>query len=546
MKKFLFIGLFLGWSFFSVFAQLSFPGSPISFQTENLSMYIPTVDLPIIDNEKLLQEDNATYTKGQALRVGVNHNVSLNMNNSGRWDILPNGDRIWRMAVKSIDAASLHFNFETFVIPQGAEVYVYSPDHQVVEGKYDARSALENGDFYTPDIPGDEMIVEYYQPAYVEGKPEISIHQVGHIYRSNNDIKGYHGTAQGNCHINVACEEVNPWRDQANSVVLIKITAGTDVFVCSGAMLNNTRQDNTPYVFTAEHCYEAGVTAWRFVFEYQTTACDGTTGSYNKYANGATVVARDASSDFMLLQITGTINENYKPNIFFAGWDRSGVVPSVGAAIHHPGGDYKKYSKPRVVSQGNGSYTRYWSVGWLPTATNKGTTEPGSSGSPLFNAEGYVVGSLCCGTSSCEYFDQYNIGPNGYDHYGKLAYSWTNGNNSLNSKKLQPWLDPDNWGNIALAGRYWNNTVGISENTNFKTFKVIPNPSNGNISFADIQINTNASCSIFDALGKNVFTTTITPDQPLSFDVSYLNNGVYFIEIQADNQTYRSKLMIVK
>ena len=183
MKKFLFIGLFLGWSFFSVFAQLSFPGSPISFQTENLSMYIPTVDLPIIDNQKLLQEDNATYTKGQALRVGVNHNVSLNMNNSGRWDILPNGDRIWRMAVKSIDAASLHFNFETFVIPQGAEVYIYSPDHQVVEGKYDARSALENGDFYTPDIPGDEMIVEYYQPAYVEGKPEISIHQVGHIYQ---------------------------------------------------------------------------------------------------------------------------------------------------------------------------------------------------------------------------------------------------------------------------------------------------------------------------------------------------------------------------
>lgn len=546
MKKFLLIGLFLGWSFFSVFAQLCFPGSPISFQTENLSMYIPTVELPTIDNQKLLLEDNLNYDKGQALRIGVNHNVSLNMNNSGRWDILPNGDRIWRMGVKSTNATSVHFNFETFVIPSGAEVYIYSPDHQAVAGKYDSRSALENGDFYSPDIPGEEMIIEYYQPASVDGKAEISIYQVGHIYRSNENIKGPHGSAVGDCHVNAACEEVNPWRDQANSVVLIKITAGTDIFVCSGAMLNNTRQDNTPYVFTAEHCYDPAVTVWRFVFEYQTTACDGTTGSYNKSAFGANVVARDDPSDFMLLQITGAINENYKPNIFLAGWDRSGVVPSVGAAIHHPGGDYKKYSKPRVVSQGNGSYTRFWSVGWLPAATNKGTTEPGSSGSPLFNAEGYVVGSLCCGTSSCEYIDQYNIGPNGYDHYGKLAYSWTNSNNSLNSKKLQPWLDPDNWGNIALAGRYWNNTVGVSENSSIKTFKVIPNPSNGNISFQDIQINNIASCSIFDALGKNVFSTTITPDQPLSFDVSYLNNGVYFVEIKTDEQTYRSKLMIVK
>ena len=546
MKKILLLSLFFGYTFYSVFAQLSFQGTPKSFNTDGISYYVPTYELPQIDNQKLLNDDLLNQDKGTPLRVGVNQNVSLNMNNSGRWDILPNGDRFWRMAIKSQGASSIHLNIDIFQIPQGAEVFFYSPDHQDVAGKYDSRSTLQNGNFFSPDIPGDEIIIEYFQPASVTGKPDISIYQVGHIYRSNDQIKGYHGNAVGDCHINVACDEVNPWRDQANSVVLIKITSSEGVFVCSGAMLNNTRQDNTPYVFTAEHCYDQNVTAWRFVFEYQTNLCDGTTGSYNKYANGANVVARDDVSDFMLLQITGPINESYKPKIFLAGWDRSGSVPTVGAAIHHPGGDYKKFSKPRSVTNGSGNYNKFWTVGWLPTATNKGTTEPGSSGSPLFNGAGYVVGSLCCGTSSCEYFDQNNVGPNGYDNYGKLSYSWTNNNNTLNSKKLQPWLDPDNWGNIALAGRYWNNTVGVTLNNDLKTFKVFPNPSNGNFSISDIQLNHEGTLFVFDALGKLLFNTTLTPDQQLSFTIPSLNNGIYFIEIESDNQTYRSKLMIVK
>lgn len=546
MKKFLLFSSFFGCFFFSALAQLSFQGTPKSFSTDGITFNVPSYDLPSIDNDKLINEDLLNQDKGNPLRIGVNHNVNLNMNNSGRWDILPNGDRFWRLALKSQDATSLHLNMDKFQIPQGAEVFLYTPDHQDVAGKYDSRSTLENGNFYSPDIPGDQLILEYFQPSSVTGKPEISIYQVGHMYRSTNEIKGPHGDAVGDCHINVACEEVNPWRDQANSVVLIKITSSDGVFVCSGAMLNNTRQDNTPYVFTAEHCYDPNVTAWRFVFEYQTNACDGTTGSYNKYANGATVVAKDDASDFMLLQITGPINENYKPNIFLAGWDRSGSVPTVGAAIHHPGGDYKKYSKPRVVTSGNGSYNKFWTVGWLPEATNKGTTEPGSSGSPLFNAAGYVVGSLCCGTSSCFYIDQYNVGPNGYDNYGKLSYSWTNNNTSLNSRKLQPWLDPNNLGHVALAGRYWNNTVSVAENEVSKTFKVVPNPSNGSFSLSDIQLNNTGTIFVYDALGKLHYKASITTNQQLNFNLPTLNNGLYFIEIQSDNQTYRSKLMIVK
>lgn len=545
MKKYLLMSLVLIWSITIVQAQLSFPGSPKSFKTEGLSLYVPTIDLPVIDNQKLLIEDQNNSDKGTPLRVGVNHNVSLNMNNSGRWDILPNGDRIWRLAIKSQNATSVHFNFNEFKIPTGAEVFIYSPDHQYVAGKYDQRSVLPDGGFYAQDIPGEEMIIEYYQPSNVEGTPAVSIYQVGHMYRETTNDKGYHGTAVGTCHINAVCAEVDPWRDQANSVVLIKITQSDGVYVCSGAMLNNTRQDNTPYVFTAEHCYDPAVTAWRFVFDYQTTACDGSTGSFNHYGIGANVVAKNDESDFMLLQITGAINDNYKPTLFLAGWDRSTTTPGVGAAIHHPGGDYKKYSKPRLINSGNGGYSKFWQVGWLLAPNNKGTTEPGSSGSPLFNAQGYVVGSLCCGTSSCEYIDETSVGPNGYDYYGKLAYSWTSNNTSQNALKLQPWLDPDNWGNVALAGRYWNNTVSV-QNNEFNTFKIVPNPSTGMVVFNDLNLENNALCQIFDAYGKMVYSSNLAPDYAPSINVSNLNNGIYFVEIYTNNKVFRSKMMIAK
>ena len=91
----------------------------------------------------------------------------------------------------------------------------------------------------------------YYEPADVDFNGEIAISSVDHSYKGNA-LKGYHGDAEGDCHINTICEEGDDWRDQIKSVVLIKLSAGGFTYMCSGAMINNARQDNTPYVFTAE------------------------------------------------------------------------------------------------------------------------------------------------------------------------------------------------------------------------------------------------------------------------------------------------------
>lgn len=62
-----------------------------------------------------------------------------------------------------------------------------------------------------------------------------------------------------------------------------------------------------------------------------------------------------------------------------------------------------------------------------------GVTEPGSSGSPLFNSKGQVIGHLHGGQSSCDY-------PVGYDLYGAFSSDWTAPPNA--NTKLSNWLNP--------------------------------------------------------------------------------------------------------
>ena len=68
-----------------------------------------------------------------------------------------------------------------------------------------------------------------------------------------------------------------------------------------------------------------------------------------------------------------------------------------------------------------------------------GTTEPGSSGSHLFDQNHCVVGQLGGGFAAC--------GNDEPDWYGRLSVSWTGGGTS--ATRLSDWLDP--FGNGALT-----------------------------------------------------------------------------------------------
>ena len=537
-------------------AQMSYGGEPYSFKN-TISQVVPTIEIEALDAEALLAEDAEKTDKGHALRIGVTKDVNYTISNSGRMDILPDGARVWRLAFHMEDATFVSMYFSTFSIPDGAELFFYTPDREFVIGKFINKNQMEDGSFYPQDIPGDEVVVEYYEPANVAFEGRLTISEISQGYYDFFHIKsieGSIGSAEGNCHPNAICYDQvwheNPndgmWRQQINSVVCYTMSSGGYIYMCSGAMINNTANNFEPYLLTANHCYEGTPSTWKFYFKYQATSCSGTNGTTLKNATGATVLARDngdSSSDFMLLKITGTINAS-SFDIFFAGWDLSTSAPATPTscgAIHHPGGDIKKFSVPQHINNGSSyGYPKFWAVNW---AAATGATEGGSSGSPLFNKKGLIVGQLYAGSSSCSY-------PSGYDYYGKISNSWTNNNNSSNAKKLKPWLDPNNTindNNLSLQGRWMPGAPsGISSYETASDLRVFPNPSNGMITISGNYNEGNGICNVYDMMGNLVISKSVSLNTETTLNLVSLSPGMYLLEVSENNNVYRSKILISK
>lgn len=542
MKRFTTILLALCLSLGAVSAQKEVVGKPYSFN-HPISMNIQKVDLPALDVQALETEDALNHEKdGKPMRIGVAQTLGYNFNNSGSMDILPDGSRLWRLGVKSKDAIMLTAYFTKFNIPEGATFHIYSGDYQQLTGTYTNADVQQNGYLVSEDIMGDEMVFEYYEPATALYHGVIELASISHIYRdfmNINSAKGHWGQAEGDCHYDVVCSQGDPWRTQIRSVVCIRIHCPSDNgdYACSGAMINNVRQDKTPYVYSADHCLNNdNNSTFKFYFEYEALTCGSSSGYFNRVANGGVIRAHDKltnSADFLLLEITGTINPSYAANIVFAGWDANGYA-SAGAAVHHPGGDFKKISFPQSVS----SSGKYWRVSWY-TNPNRGCTEQGSSGSPLFNASGLIIGSLSNGSSACDY-------PQGKDNYGKLSEAWLNGNNSNVAKKMQPWLDPDNTGTKVLIGMNYDGSVatGINSVSTALNFNIAPNPSTGNVTVSGAFGFEEGVCNIYDAMGRMVSSSNITLSPSFNMNLNDLNNGVYFMEILSKENVYKSKLVI--
>jgi V8-like Glu-specific endopeptidase len=552
MKKFLPICMAALLCVFGIkaMAQMSYGGEPQSFKV-TVSSVVPTIEVEALDVEALLAEDASIEGKSHALRIGVTKDVMYTNTNSGRIDILPDGSKIWRLKFHMEGATFTSMNFSTFNIPNGAELYLYTPDQEYVIGKFTNQNLMEDGTFYPQELPGDEVIVEYYEPAGVAFNGQLAIDQISqgyydffHIYEK--DVEGGLGNAEGTCHPNAICYDAE-WHDQIQSVVCYTMTSGGYVYMCSGAMVNNTARDGKQYLLSANHCYEAG--NWKFYFNYQATTCNGTNGSTIKTATGYTLKAKDdgnSSSDFMLVEITGTINPNF--NVFLAGWNNASTAPTNPTqcgAIHHPGGDIKKFSIPQNIANGSLSgYAKFWLANW---SYDYGTTEQGSSGSPLFNKDKLIVGQLYAGSSSCVAGQpQGSQGPSGWDLYGKLSNSWTNNNNSSNAKKLKPWLDPNNTGATSLQGEYLN-TVGINNYTQVvDALNVYPNPNNGQMTISGSFSEGDGTCMVYDMMGNLVLSRNITLASEFNLNLNTLAPGMYMMEINDNTRISRAKIIISK
>ncbi|MGE0144032.1 MAG: serine protease [Planctomycetota bacterium] len=429
-------------------AALVFPSHRLNAQTSpngrSTSLAIPEITVPALDRIRIAAEDSVADSRGSPPRFAIPFPVSLSPDSVGAWDRIDAVTSRWRLRVRAPGASHVNLGFGEFHLPGRARLTIASTDgsHRIREFT-DADNSPAR-ELWTPVVAGDDITIELRIDSGSRGRLALRLSQVGSGYRffgAGPAALAYQTTGSGACNVDVVCPAANGWQSEIDGVAAYS-TGGT--IFCTGFLVNNTSQDARPFFMTAWHCGIRSSNAASLVtyWNYENTSCGGPdNGTLTRFTTGATYRAGWSTSDFTLVELAQAPNPAW--GVSYLGWDRSGQDAPSAAAIHHPNGDPKKISFENDATTttsyssnsvpGDGTHIRV--IDW-----DQGTTEPGSSGSPLFDDQHRVIGQLHGGAAAC--------GNNQSDWFGKFARSWTGG--GTNTTRLSNWLDASGSGRVTL------------------------------------------------------------------------------------------------
>lgn len=472
-------------------AQIETKASPLSFNSSDAKTSILKTEFPIIPEKSTLRlEDSISAISELPYRSGICLPVDFNLTNSGTITTLNDGSLCWRIRIECDGAEGIGLGFSKLKLPDGARLFLYSPDLENVIGSFSITEDESNG-FAIRPIAGNACIFELNLPSCSIKDVEVTISEIYFMYRNFREAEkqNFKSEKSGSCEVNISCQEGADWQRQKSSVVKLLSKIGSNLYYCTGSIVNNTSQDFAPLLLSAAHCAEgfggniatpSDLAKWVFYFNYETVSCKSSaTSGIEQTMVGAEKLAMadnpsDMGSDFLLLKLKNSIPPSYLP--YYCGWDASNSISPAGVCIHHPDGDFKKistYTQPLVSDTWESTPNTHWIAKWSSTLNGYGVTEGGSSGSPLFNNEGLIVGTLTGGYSDCNNVTE-------PDYFGKVSYSWAS-NGVIANQQLKPWLDPANLGVLKIPGSF---------NEKFTTAEFVANtmvaPVDGYVLFTDL------------------------------------------------------------
>lgn len=501
---------------------------------------------------KKLEKNKRVYRFAKAIAV------NLTPNNAGEWQRLGDFD-VWKLCISSPGASSLNLGFKNYRMPEGGELTIHRPRLKSPYRAFTHADNEEHGELWTPLLSGEKIIVCVSLPAGKRDQLALQISSINHGFRpvfSRNMFKSgsrkIGGEISGICNIDAVCRSGDPninetlgpildiYQDQIRSVAAYTL-GGVDT--CSGALINNTSNNKKPFFLTARHCFEnpdsgafvGNPSSAVFYFNFQNSYCRPRSsaesagvgdGDLSEFMSGSVVRAHHASSDFCLLEIDDPIPASY--DVFYSGWNRTNIASTMAVGIHHPAVAEKRISVDTDSLSHNGDF-------WMVVDWDFGTTEGGSSGSPLFDSDGRIVGQLLGGYAAC--------GNDLEDEYGKVFKSWTG--NGSNSTRLSNWLDP------TATGVSTHNGIAHSPALNIEnavltegdsgvanmTFTVkLSNPSGSSVT-VDFQTSNDSAVSGSDftsttgTLTFGIGETEKTINVPISGDTTAENNETFFLNL---------------
>ncbi len=309
------------------------------------------------------------------------------------------GDHSFRFEAPE-NATRITFTLESVDPDVDVDLYVrFGEDNTVRNGK-------PVSDHFSRGFTGNERIgiTRRSDPPLQAGTYFVSILVFDEGAVAEGTLTATVETDAEDCHLDMTCYP--EWSSSATGVALIVIETNGSSSACTGTLLNNRRQDLTPYFLTAAHCVQTeqearSVTAF---WSYQTRTCNGDLPELRNVprTEGAGLLsalggARHPDGDITLLQLEGDL----PAGTVFQGWDAAPQpVGSRVTGIHHPAsadwGRFKRISFGRIISESayGTSDDTYFNVSY---PVGQGYTEPGSSGSAVFSNSETVVGALSGG-----------------------------------------------------------------------------------------------------------------------------------------------------
>lgn len=450
-------------------------------ETARAQSYAPSIVAKTItlDSFNVQIAKNSSADKNQPLKIGAQRSVTPTQSTAGtlaalQWNTMPNGNQRAAISIVSPQAQAIRAALWVQKIPTSATVRFYAQNpnlgNSVEEVSAHTLLATINanisadGDnaqaryFWSPLFNGDEVTIEIELPKDVSASElDIRIPDISHLYQDPLSAKNQArdlGLA-AYCTVDVSCslgtDAQLDAQSRATAQMIFNSQGGT--YVCTGTLLNNAKQDKTPYFLTAHHCISSQTEASSLITNWfmRSQSCNSSTrhSSYTRLTGGATLLYATAATDTSFLRL----NNPAPSNVAFAGWSSDRAKLALNNSVketQHPKGDWQKISEGKIVTYANcvdtdpGSKrcteSPLASAAYLAISWSKGISEPGSSGSGLFQ-NGELVGQLYGGSSSCQ-------DPTSIDIFGLFAipyeshlHQWLSASNTV-SNPTGLWYDP--------------------------------------------------------------------------------------------------------
>jgi hypothetical protein len=417
--------------------------------------------------------------------VEVPHPVRLEQ--SGSWHE-SGTTATWSYAVQIPSAVSLSFYASHISLSPNAVLTVAGRQADYVYKARDIRKSV----LWSRIAVGDFLEIRLTVPVAERNSVALEIRSFQAGYRGFGSVVPDHphyarlkaqaaGASTSSCVQNYECAVTAANSGPGQSTVGLIIS---NLYQCSGTLLNDIPADGAPYVLTARHCQNgkpgggnpAAAASVRVLWD-AVSACGQPLGTlYDpgiKEQDGAVTVVEQQDAWLIQLDESPVVGDAY-----YAGFDATGGAINAGYSIHHALSYDKQltdwYGQALAIqisaaALGVGYNANFWEV-----VNQTGNIGPGSSGSALIDQNNHLVGVLSYGRTSTD-ASGYGAcpvtppaapnGSNGIADFTSLAAVWNSTadtTSTTGTTTLQQALDPQSTGTLTMNGMVGGSPLNFS------------------------------------------------------------------------------------